>query len=81
MSNDRHSELLKKNNRDPGSSRPDITHQCLLMLQDSPLNKSGYLQIYVHTEKNVLIEIHRQTKIPTDFDEFADLMGLILLII
>ncbi|XP_057330583.1 ribosomal RNA small subunit methyltransferase NEP1-like [Microplitis mediator] len=78
LSNDRHSEILKKNNRDPGSSRPDITHQCLLMLQDSPLNKNGYLQIYVHTEKNVLMEIHRQTKIPTDFDEFAELMVYLL---
>ena len=37
--------------------RPDIVHRCLLALQDSPLNKAGLLQVYIHTMDNVLIEI------------------------
>lgn len=37
---------------------------------------SGYLfQVYVHTEKNVLIEINPQTRIPRTFKRFAGLMG------
>lgn len=31
--------------------------QMLLTLLDSPLNKAGKLQVYIHTEKNVLIEV------------------------
>ena len=49
--------------------------QCLLMLQDSVLNRSGMLQVFLHTEKNVLIEINPQTRIPRTFDRFAGLMG------
>ncbi|CAF4127654.1 unnamed protein product, partial [Rotaria sp. Silwood2] len=42
---DRHKNHLLKYKRDPNSNaRPDITHQCLLMLLDSPLNRAGLLQ-------------------------------------
>uniref|UniRef100_A0A1B6CP32 18S rRNA (pseudouridine-N1)-methyltransferase n=1 Tax=Clastoptera arizonana TaxID=38151 RepID=A0A1B6CP32_9HEMI len=71
---DDHVGILKKNERQPGSCRPDIVHQCLLMLLDSPLNRAGLLQVYVHTEKNVLIEINPQTRIPRTFKRFAGLM-------
>ncbi|KAI4458002.1 nep1/mra1 [Holotrichia oblita] len=72
---DDHVNILKKNNRDVGSCRPDITHQCLLMLLDSPLNRSGLLQVYIHTSNNVLIEVNPQTRIPRTFKRFAGLMG------
>jgi len=51
------------------------TLQCLLMLMDSPLNRAGLLQVYIHTEKNVLIEINPSTRIPRTFDRFCGLMG------
>ncbi|KAL7295869.1 hypothetical protein TKK_0010914 [Trichogramma kaykai] len=75
---DDHAHILKKSNREPGSSRPDITHQCLLMLMDSPLNRAGLLQVYIHTEKNVLIEVNPQTRIPRTFKRFAGLMVQLL---
>lgn len=49
--------------------------QSLLMLMDSPLNRAGLLQVYVHTEKNALIEINPQTRIPRTFTRFCGLMG------
>ena len=49
--------------------------QCLLMLMDSPLNRAGLLQVYIHTERNVLIEVNPQTRIPRTFDRFCGLMG------
>eukprot|EP00960_Hanusia_phi_P021846 647500-Hanusia_phi.AAC.1 len=61
---DDHVHLLKKFKRDPADCRPDITHQMLLTLLDSPLNKSGKLQVYIHTEKNVLIEVSPHIRIP-----------------
>lgn len=58
--------------------RPDITHQSLLMLFDSPLNRAGLLQVYIHTNKNVLIEVNPQTRIPRTFKRFGGLMGTYL---
>lgn len=68
--------ILRRNNRDPGTCRPDITHQSLLMLFDSPLNRAGLLQVYIHTTKNVLIEINPQTRIPRTLKRFGGLMGI-----
>lgn len=46
------------------------------MLMDSPLNRAGLLQVYIHTEKNALIEINPQTRIPRTFPRFCGLMGI-----
>ncbi|CAF1194545.1 unnamed protein product [Rotaria sordida] len=76
---DRHKNHLLKYKRDPNSNaRPDITHQCLLMLLDSPLNRAGLLQVYIHTHKGILIEVNPQTRIPRTFDRFAGLMVQLL---
>ncbi|XP_028984916.1 ribosomal RNA small subunit methyltransferase NEP1 [Betta splendens] len=71
---DQHKNIIIKSGRDLGNIRPDITHQCLLMLMDSPLNRAGLLQVYIHTEKNALIEINPQTRIPRTFTRFCGLM-------
>lgn len=47
------------------------------MLFDSPLNRAGLLQVYIHTSKNVLIEINPQCRIPRTFKRFGGLMGKI----
>ena len=75
---DDHAGILRKHNRDFGTARPDITHQCLLMLLDSPLNRSGLLQVYIHTANNVLIEVNPQTRIPRTFNRFAGLIVQLL---
>ena len=75
---DRHKQQIIKYKKDPSQCRPDILHQCLLMLFDSPLNRASLLQVYVHTQKNVLIEINPQTRIPRTFDRFCGLMVQLL---
>ena len=57
LNSDEHIGVMRKMNRDISDARPDITHQCLLTLLDSPINKAGRLQIYIHTAKGVLIDI------------------------
>ena len=42
---------------------------------DSPLNKANRVKVYVHTEKNVLIEVNPKTRVPRTFKRFAGLMG------
>jgi hypothetical protein len=49
--------------------------QCLLTLLDSPLNKAGRLQVYIHTAKGVLIEVNPHVRIPRTFKRFSGLMG------
>lgn len=53
----------------------DTALQCLLTLLDSPLNKAGLLQVYIHTAKGVLIEVNPSVRIPRTFKRFSGLMG------
>lgn len=75
---DDHKGLLNKSGRDFSTARPDITHQCLLMLFDSPLNRAGLLQVFIRTANNVLIELNPATRIPRTFKRFAGLMVQLL---
>jgi rRNA small subunit pseudouridine methyltransferase Nep1 len=45
---------------------------------DSPLNKAGYLKVYIKTENGVLIDISANTKIPRTFKRFSALIAQIL---
>lgn len=78
LNTDEHMSLIRKYKKDPAFCRPDITHQCLLMLFDSPLNRAGLLQVYIKTMNNVLIEINPQTRFPRTFKRFANLMVQLL---
>ncbi|CDH55412.1 nucleolar essential protein 1 [Lichtheimia corymbifera JMRC:FSU:9682] len=75
---DDHQHILKKNGREAYEARPDILHQCLLTLLDSPINKAGLLQVFIHTNKNVLIEVNPHIRIPRTFKRFAGLMVQLL---
>jgi len=75
---DDHQGLLRKMGRDISEARPDITHQCLLTLLDSPVNKAGKLQVYIHTSKGVLIEVNPCVRIPRTFKRFSGLMVQLL---
>ncbi|KAK9478095.1 Alpha/beta knot methyltransferase [Lipomyces japonicus] len=75
---DDHQGLLKRMQRDIADARPDITHQCLLTLLDSPINKAGKLQVYILTAKGVLIEVNPAVRIPRTFKRFSGLMVQLL---
>lgn len=76
---DDHRDLCKKKlHKDPNAFRPDILHQELLALLDSPLNKAGMLKIYISTTKKVLIDVHPSIRIPRTYKRFAGLMVQLL---
>lgn len=76
---DEHAAYLKKHKRDPGLYRPDIAHQAMLMVLDSPLNKAGKLKaLYVTTSKNVLISVNPKVRLPRTFKRFCGLMVQLL---
>ena len=59
-------------------NRPDIVHQCLLALLDSPLAKAERLQIFIHTQRDILIEVNPKIRIPRTYKRFAGLMVQLL---
>ena len=76
---DEHYKIIKSMKKKLDEFRPDIIHQCLLNLFDSPLNKVGLLQVYIHTSKNILIEINPKTRMPRTFKRFLGLFTQLLL--
>ncbi len=75
---DDHLGLHKKLGKDPSHSRPDIAHQMLLAALDSPLNKAGHLQIFIRTNKNVLVQVSPNLRVPRTFKRFSGLMVQLL---
>jgi rRNA small subunit pseudouridine methyltransferase Nep1 len=76
---DDHRELCKRKLRtDPNEFRPDILHQELLAIIDSPLNKAGLLKLYIQTKKHVLIDVNPSIRIPRTYKRFAGLMVQLL---
>jgi rRNA small subunit pseudouridine methyltransferase Nep1 len=75
---DDHAGFLRKHGREPAEARPDILHQCMLILLDSPLNKAGLLRVFVRTERGVLIAVNPQVRIPRTFKRFCGLMCQLL---
>jgi len=60
-------------------ARPDICHQCLMMLLDSPLNKAGKLCVFIRTADSQLIEVHPQLTVPRTWKQFSALMVTFLM--
>lgn len=75
LNSEDHANFLRKHNKNPSDYRPDIVHQALLMILDSPLNKAGKIQaVYVKTEKSVLFEVKPHVRIPRTYKRFAGIM-------
>lgn len=72
---DDHKNHIQRSGKDFAQYRPDIVHDCLKTLLDSPLNKAGKLQIYIHTATNALIEVSPTLRIPRTYKRFAGLMA------
>lgn len=52
--------------------RPDIVHQCLLLLLDSPMRKN--FEVYVHTIGGMIIKVAVETRLPRNYNRFVGLM-------
>ncbi|KAK8939995.1 hypothetical protein KSP40_PGU009204 [Platanthera guangdongensis] len=79
LNSDEHANFLKKHNKDPSEYRPDIIHQALLSILDSPLTKAGRLQaLYIRSTGRELIEVKPNVRIPRTFRRFCGLMVQLL---
>ena len=76
MNCDDHSKFIaNKLKLDPNNFHPDILHQSLMALLDSPINKAGRLRVFIRTRKGVLIKISPKIRIPRTFKRFSGLMA------
>lgn len=71
---DRHKNYHAKHKLDPADWRPDVVHQCLLHLQDSPLNRAGMLQVFLRTRKGVCIAVDPRLRVPRHMRLFEKMM-------
>ncbi|KXB05159.1 hypothetical protein AKJ49_01370 [candidate division MSBL1 archaeon SCGC-AAA382A03] len=60
--------------------RPDIVHVCILAALDSPLNREGCLNMYIHTRNDEVINIDSETRIPRSYNRFIGLMEQLFLV-
>ncbi len=54
--------------------RPDIVHFFLMNVQESILNATGKMRVYVHTRNNEVLRIKPETRIPKSYVRFVGLM-------
>ncbi|MHA1143399.1 MAG: 16S rRNA methyltransferase [Candidatus Helarchaeota archaeon] len=54
--------------------RPDIIHVSLQLLLGSTLNKSGFLNVFIHTINDEIIRISPETRLPKNYARFTGLM-------
>lgn len=75
LNSDDHANFLRRNNKNPADYRPDIVHQALLSILDSPLTKAGRVRaVYVRTDKGVLFEVRPHVRLPRTYKRFAGIM-------
>ena len=74
-----HSKFIQnKLKKDLDEFRPDIVHQSLLALLDTPLNKAGRLRVFISTKKGVLIKVNPNIRLPRTYKRFSGLMAQLL---
>ncbi len=69
-----HHAAMKKLDENLKRGRPDIVHFTLLEALGTPLNKTGGLQVYVHTVNDQMITVNPKARLPRNYDRFVGLM-------
>lgn len=78
LSCEEHYWLIKKRKKTPEDYRPDLVHQTLMALLDSPLNKNHKLQIFLRTIKGHTIEVSPEIRIPRTYKRFSGLFAQLM---
>lgn len=73
-----HASAAKQLGEGERRGRPDILHYTLLTLLESPLAKSGNLQVAIHTRHAELIRVRSDTRLPRGEGRFQGLLGKVL---
>jgi rRNA small subunit pseudouridine methyltransferase Nep1 len=58
--------------------RPDIVHNTLLQILETPLNWEGHLRTFVHTQDDFVISINPKIRLPKNYVRFVGLVEQLL---
>eukprot|EP01062_Namystynia_karyoxenos_P064553 TRINITY_DN57536_c0_g1_i1.p1 TRINITY_DN57536_c0_g1~~TRINITY_DN57536_c0_g1_i1.p1 ORF type:complete len:292 (+),score=111.26 TRINITY_DN57536_c0_g1_i1:71-877(+) len=78
LCHDTHGTFLDVKGQPAHLFRPDIVHQVMLAIFDTPLCKEGRVRVLINTIKNKCIEVSHTTRIPRTFRRFAGLMSQLI---
>ena len=73
-----HAPAIRQLDEGERRGRPDILHYTLLVLLESPLNKSGGLQVCAHLRNGQLVRIRSDTRLPRGEARFQGLLSKVL---
>jgi rRNA small subunit pseudouridine methyltransferase Nep1 len=79
LDNALHHSAMKNLKDSEKRGRPDILHACLLNALGSPLNKSGKLNLFVHTFNDKIFKFNPELRIARNFNRFKGLMAKVLI--
>lgn len=79
LDNALHHSAMKDLKDSEKRGRPDILHACLLNALGSPLNKSGNLNLFVHTFNDKIFKFNPELRIARNFNRFKGLMAKLLI--
>ena len=54
--------------------RPDIVHNTLLQILETPLNWAGHLQTFIHTQDDYVITVNSKIRLPKNYVRFVGLV-------
>ena len=54
--------------------RPDIVHNTLLQILETPLNWEGHLRTFVHTQDDYIVSINPKVRLPKNYVRFVGLV-------
>ena len=69
-----HHTAMRKLKDGEKRGRPDIVHFSLLEALDSPLNREGLLEVYVHTVQDFVIWVNPKVRLPRNYNRFVGLI-------
>jgi len=74
-----HHSAMKQLSRTRGNlpekmGRPDIIHNALLQVLETPLNWANYLKVMIHTQDGQLITINPKIRLPKNYTRFTGLI-------
>ena len=79
LDNALHHSAMKNLKNSEKRGRPDIAHICILNALGSPLNKGGYLELFIHTANNKIFNVKPEIRINRNFNRFKGLMAKLLI--
>ena len=79
LDNALHFSAMKNLRNKEKRGRPDISHLCLLNALGSVLNKSGNLELYLHTVNNKIFKFNPEIRIARNYNRFKGLIAKLII--